>query len=30
MTLASNKAKVGMACGNRSFTTAAAKLGKFF
>ena len=30
MTLASNKTKVNMACGNRSFTTAAAKLGKFF
>ena len=30
MTLASNKTKVNMACGNRSFTTAASKLGKFF
>jgi hypothetical protein len=30
MTLASNKSKVNMACGNRSFTTAASKLGKFF
>jgi len=30
MTLASNKAKVGMACGNRAFTAAASKLGKFF
>ncbi|CAB4123498.1 AAA domain containing protein [uncultured Caudovirales phage] len=30
MTLASNKTKVGMACGNRAFTTAASKLGKFF
>ena len=30
MTLASNKAKVSMACRNRSFTTAASKLGKFF
>jgi hypothetical protein len=30
MTLASNKAKVGMACSNRAFTTAASKLGKFF
>ena len=28
--LASNKAKVGMACGSRKFTTQAAKLGKFF
>ena len=30
MTLASNKTKVSMACRNRSFTTAASKLGKFF
>ena len=30
MTLASNKAKVGMACSNRAFTSAASKLGKFF
>jgi hypothetical protein len=30
MTLASNKTKVSMACGNRAFTTAASKLGKFF
>jgi hypothetical protein len=30
MSLATNSAKVGMACRNRSFTTAAAKLGKFF
>jgi hypothetical protein len=30
MSLATNTAKVGMACRNRSFTTAAAKLGKFF
>lgn len=30
MTLASNKSKVHMACGNRAFTTAASKLGKFF
>jgi hypothetical protein len=30
MTLASNKSKVNMACGNRNFTTAASKLGKFF
>jgi hypothetical protein len=28
--LASNKAKVGMACGSRKFTAQAAKLGKFF
>jgi hypothetical protein len=28
--LASNKAKVGMACGSRKFTSQAAKLGKFF
>jgi hypothetical protein len=28
--LASNKAKVGMACRNRKFTAAAAKLGKYF
>jgi hypothetical protein len=28
--IASNKAKVGMACGSRKFTTQAAKLGKFF
>ena len=28
--LATNKAKVGMACRNRSFTSAAAKLGKYF
>ena len=28
--LASNKAKVGMACGSRKFTEQAAKLGKFF
>jgi hypothetical protein len=28
--LASNKSKVGMACGSRKFTTQAAKLGKFF
>jgi hypothetical protein len=28
--LASNKSKVGMACRNRSFTGAAAKLGKYF
>jgi hypothetical protein len=30
MSLATNASKVGMACRNRSFTTAAAKLGKFF
>ena len=30
MTLASNKAKVSMACSNRAFTAAASKLGKFF
>jgi len=30
MTLASNKAKVAMACSNRAFTAAASKLGKFF
>jgi hypothetical protein len=30
MTLASNKSKVGMACSNRTFTTQAAKLGRFF
>jgi hypothetical protein len=30
MTLATNKAKVNMACRNRNFTTAASKLGKFF
>jgi len=29
-TLASNKSKVGMACRNRKFTEAAAKLGKYF
>lgn len=29
-TLASNKAKVGMACSNRTFTVMAAALGKFF
>lgn len=29
-TLASNKAKVGMACRNRAFTSAAARLGKYF
>jgi hypothetical protein len=29
-TLASNKAKVGMACKNRRFTQAASKLGKYF
>jgi hypothetical protein len=29
-TLASNRAKVGMACKNRSFTAAASKLGKYF
>jgi len=28
--VASNKAKVSMACQNRSFTAACAKLGKFF
>jgi hypothetical protein len=28
--LATNKAKVGMACRNRKFTAAAAKLGKYF
>jgi hypothetical protein len=28
--LASNKAKVGMACKNRKFTASAAKLGKYF
>jgi hypothetical protein len=28
--LASNRAKVGMACKNRKFTAAAAKLGKYF
>ena len=28
--LASNKSKVGMACGSRKFTSQAAKLGKFF
>jgi hypothetical protein len=28
--LASNKSKVGMACGSRKFTAQAAKLGKFF
>ena len=28
--LASNKSKVGMACMNRKFTSAAAKLGKYF
>jgi hypothetical protein len=28
--LASNKAKVGMACRNRKFTASAAKLGKYF
>ena len=30
MTLATNSSKVGMACKNRNFTTAAAKLGKYF
>jgi hypothetical protein len=30
MSVATNKAKVGMACKNRKFTAAAAKLGKFF
>jgi len=30
MTLATNKSKMGMACSNRAFTAAAAKLGKFF
>ena len=29
-TLASNRAKVGMACKNRSFTAAASKLGRYF
>jgi hypothetical protein len=29
-TLASNKSKVGMACKNRNFTTAATKIGKYF
>jgi hypothetical protein len=28
--LATNKSKVGMACRNRRFTSAAAKLGKYF
>jgi hypothetical protein len=28
--LASNKSKVGMACKNRKFTAAAAKMGKYF
>ena len=30
MSVATNKSKVGMACKNRKFTAAAAKLGKFF